>query len=44
MTRRFWTPAEIEAVRTRYPDERAEDIAADIGRSSSMVYSDPDGE
>lgn len=38
MTGRAWTSAEIEAVRTRYPNERCEDIARDLGRTPRGVY------
>lgn len=38
MNGRAWTSAEIEAVRTRYPNERCEDIARDLGRTPRGVY------
>jgi hypothetical protein len=35
---RFWTPAELAVVRTRYPDEQAATIARDMGRPIGQVY------
>ncbi len=36
---RTWTDAEVDQVRRRYPNERAKDIAADLGRPLQHVYS-----
>jgi hypothetical protein len=38
MTRRFWTEAEREEVRRRYPDEVTADIGRDINRSVGGIY------
>ncbi len=38
MTRRRWTPAEDEILRRRYPDLRAADVAAELGRTVSQVH------
>jgi len=38
MTRRFWTEAERDEVRRRYPHERTADIARDMGRSVGGIY------
>ena len=36
--RRFWTKAEIRAVKLRYPNEPTADIASDLGRTTTTVY------
>lgn len=36
--RQSWTPAEVNVMRSRYPHERAADIARDLGRKIGMVY------
>jgi hypothetical protein len=36
--RRFWTPEEDAALRSRYPHEDSASLAADLGRSLSAVY------
>jgi hypothetical protein len=36
--RQAWTVEHTEAVRSRYPHERTEDIARDIGRTVSSIY------
>ena len=36
--RKVWNDAEIKLLKTRYPNERAEDIAKDIGCSIDLVY------
>lgn len=33
-----WTPSELAILRARYPHERTENIAADLGRTLSQVY------
>jgi len=38
MTRRFWTEAERDEVRRRYPHERTADIARDLNRSPGAVF------
>lgn len=38
MTRRFWTEAERDEVRRRYPHERTADIARDLNRSAGAVF------
>lgn len=38
MSRRFWTEAERNEVRRRYPHERTADIARDLERSVGAVY------
>ena len=39
MTRRFWTAAERDELSRRYPHEKTDMIAADLGRPVSQVYS-----
>ncbi|WP_038634494.1 HNH endonuclease signature motif containing protein [Pseudomonas chlororaphis] len=36
--RRYWTAAEEEMLKARYPNERNEAIAADLGRSVQQIY------
>lgn len=38
MSKRPWQAAEVEAVRTRYADEKTEHIARDLGRPLGQVY------
>lgn len=38
MSRRPWSPDELSLLRRRYPDSRAADIAAELGRPLSSVY------
>lgn len=38
MSRRFWTTAEHAALEARYPHERTDVIAADLGRDVRAVY------
>lgn len=38
MTRRFWTDAERAEITRRYPHEKTESIAADMGRQIDSVY------
>jgi len=37
--RKQWTADEIATLRSRYPDERTEDIVLDLGRTLKQVYS-----
>jgi hypothetical protein len=37
--RRYWTDAELELLRSMYPDAHGEDVAAFLGRSVKQVYS-----
>lgn len=36
--RRYWTPAELDAVRSRYGTQPTEALAADLGRTATAVY------
>lgn len=38
MSRHVWTPEQVAELRRRYPDERAEDIAVDLGLDVGRVY------
>ncbi len=38
MKRRYWTPEEMATVRSRYPHERTDAIARDLGRTESQIY------
>lgn len=38
MQKRFWTGEEVEALRRRYPHERSDKLARDIGRPLTQVY------
>lgn len=38
MAYRFWTDAEVAELRRRYPNERTQDIADDLGRKLQALY------
>lgn len=38
MTKKAWTPTELRTLSARYPNEKTEHIAIDLGRSLSSVY------